>query len=92
MNRRGIQLQKAEELITSASISNVSAEQQLNGEWACFIKFYNNATGEFEEVYIERQREGMRTWADPRRMFDFMYAKFGITEGVFKIFEKKGGV
>ncbi|ECO4313591.1 hypothetical protein AB0001_004825 [Salmonella enterica] len=89
MGRKGIQLKHAEEVITNESISSVSAEQQENGEWTCFITFFNSDSMQIEEVYIEKQRDGMRTWADPRKMFDFMYVKFGITDGQFKICEHR---
>lgn len=89
MERKGIQLKHAEELINSASISSVSAEQQESGEWTCFITFYNSESMQIEEVFIEKQRDGMRTWADPRKMFDFMYVKFGVTDGQFKICEQR---
>ncbi|KAB1469240.1 hypothetical protein FZI27_20165 [Cronobacter sakazakii] len=89
MNTYGIQLKEAELLITRDNILAVSAEQQDNGEWAFFITFRNLTTGKTENVYIERQRQGMRTWADPRRMFDFMHDAFGITDGMFKIKPKR---
>lgn len=89
MEAKGIQFKDAENLITTDSIKFVKAEQQNNGEWAFYITFFNSETLKTEEVYIEKQRQGIRTWADPRKMFEFMYEKFGITEGQFKIYEKR---
>lgn len=89
MTIKGIQLKDAELVINNTNIKTVVAEQQEDGEWAFLITFLNSETHEEETVYIEKQRLGMRTWADPRKMFDFMYEKFGISEGQFKISEKR---
>ncbi len=67
MTPYGMQLKDAEEIIDRNSILNVLAEQQDNGEWAFFITFQNKASNSTDTVYIERQRQGMRTWADPAK-------------------------
>lgn len=89
MTPYGMQLKDAEEIIDRNSILNVLAEQQDNGEWAFFITFQNKASNSTDTIYIERQRQGMRTWADPRKMFDFMSDTFGIREGTFKTKPKR---
>lgn len=85
MKEYGLQLKDAELLIRKESILSVDAEQQDNLEWTFYITFTNPNSNQLERIFIERQRQGKRTWADPRRMFDLMYQSFGINEGVFKI-------
>lgn len=85
MKEYGLQLKDAEVLIKKELIASVDAEQQDNQEWTFYITFTNSHNNKLERIYIERQRQGKRTWADPRRMFDLMYESFGICEGVFKI-------
>jgi len=85
MKEYGLQLKDAEALVSKEFISSVDAEQQDDMEWTFYITFTNPRSNELERVFIERQRLGKRTWADPRRMFDFMYESFGISEGIFKI-------
>ena len=84
MTAYGMQLKDAEELISSKLIISVLAEQQDNGEWAFFITFRHPEKNTTDTIYIERQRSGMRTWADPRKMFELMFDSFGIREGTFK--------
>ncbi|WP_313397380.1 hypothetical protein [Acinetobacter variabilis] len=85
MKEYGLQLKDAEALVSKELISSVDAEQQDDLEWTFYITFTNPHSNEIERIFIERQRLGKRTWADPRRMFDLMYESFGISEGVFKI-------
>ncbi|NPE57398.1 hypothetical protein HLB25_20845 [Dickeya dadantii] len=84
MTRKGVLLKDLEELVSRENIISVVAVEISDNEWTFYMD-YKNQEGEKETVFIEKQRNGIRTWSDPRLMFNFMREKFNITEGTFRI-------
>lgn len=72
---------------TRKDVNKVVVHNISEREWYFTFEATDPLTGTKDIFAMETQRGGLRLWADPRLLFDFLY-KRGVNEGQFKLNEK----
>lgn len=71
----------------TGAVKRVLVGKISDREWYFTFEATDPKTGHQSCFALETQRGGLRTWADPRLLFDFLQ-KRGVDEGRFKLKEE----
>lgn len=70
------------------AVQAVTIVRSSNKKWYFTFEVLNPVTHEPETFSLRKQRGEIRTWSDPRFLFNYLHKSYGVIEGTFKIIEE----
>lgn len=69
-------------------VHEITVIRRTHKEWYFTFVVNHPVTKKPETYALLTQRGGLRTWSDPRNLFSFLFDRYGVTAGKFKLIEE----
>lgn len=93
MNKRfipmPISLECVDTIFQEKKASSITIVRTTHNKWIFTFEAPTPTTGAIELCTLQTQRGSVREWSDPRYLFDWLFKRYGVQEGNFKILPKE---
>ena len=86
-NVKLIDQKSVDQAFDQGAVRNIFVRKLSDRQWYFTFEAKDPLTGQLVLFTVETQRGGVRTWADPRVLFDFL-EKRGVNSGNFILIEE----
>ena len=82
---KAIPLERADGAFHEGKARNITIVRLSEKEWIFTFEATNPATGSGQLYTLKTQRGKVRTWSDPRNLFQWLCERYGVKKGLFSL-------